>query len=148
MRQVLLLDVIRTFRYCSSLEFCFLALLFSLREIRYVLISSCVTNDESSLTAAKLVFLVNSVALYLHFATSVIHEITTALGIYCFRWDMVVDWRIDIQNPRVAIILEICHPFCNGYSIKFFCPSIEVILTRPFWYLPLWIMNRITRKEA
>ncbi|KAH7833723.1 hypothetical protein Vadar_009059 [Vaccinium darrowii] len=24
-------------------------------------------------------------ALYLHFATSVIHEITTALGIYCFR---------------------------------------------------------------
>lgn len=26
-----------------------------------------------------------SVGLYLHFATSVIHEITTALGIYCFR---------------------------------------------------------------
>ncbi|KAH0753645.1 hypothetical protein KY290_023915 [Solanum tuberosum] len=26
-----------------------------------------------------------SVALYLHFATSVIHEITSALGIYCFR---------------------------------------------------------------
>nr|DAD35173.1 TPA_asm: hypothetical protein HUJ06_005813 [Nelumbo nucifera] len=26
-----------------------------------------------------------TVALYLHFATSVIHEITTALGIYCFR---------------------------------------------------------------
>lgn len=27
-----------------------------------------------------------SVTLYLHFATSVIHEITTALGICCFRW--------------------------------------------------------------
>ncbi|KAF3589500.1 hypothetical protein F2Q69_00026570 [Brassica cretica] len=26
-----------------------------------------------------------TVSLYLHFATSVIHEITTALGIYCFR---------------------------------------------------------------
>lgn len=26
-----------------------------------------------------------TVAIYLHFATSVIHEITTALGIYCFR---------------------------------------------------------------
>lgn len=32
-------------------------------------------------------FSVSSVALYLHFATSVIHEITTALGIYCFRWE-------------------------------------------------------------
>lgn len=29
--------------------------------------------------------LMDSAALYLHFATSVIHEITTALGIYCFR---------------------------------------------------------------
>jgi len=27
----------------------------------------------------------NAVTLYLHFATSVIHEITNALGIYCFR---------------------------------------------------------------
>lgn len=32
-------------------------------------------------------FLLNSAGLYLHFATSVIHEITTALGIYCFRWE-------------------------------------------------------------
>ncbi|KAL7091115.1 hypothetical protein ABFS83_12G084100 [Erythranthe nasuta] len=30
-------------------------------------------------------FFAYTVALYLHFATSVIHEITTALGIYCFR---------------------------------------------------------------
>ncbi|XP_044489780.1 choline/ethanolaminephosphotransferase 1 [Mangifera indica] len=30
-------------------------------------------------------YCVFTVALYLHFATSVIHEITTALGIYCFR---------------------------------------------------------------
>ncbi|KAK4479855.1 hypothetical protein RD792_015398 [Penstemon davidsonii] len=30
-------------------------------------------------------YFVYAVALYLHFATSVIHEITTALGIYCFR---------------------------------------------------------------
>ncbi|CAH9128873.1 unnamed protein product [Cuscuta epithymum] len=30
-------------------------------------------------------FCVYSVSLYMHFATSVIHEITTALGIYCFR---------------------------------------------------------------
>lgn len=31
--------------------------------------------------------LIISVGLYLHFATSVIHEITTALGINCFRWE-------------------------------------------------------------
>ncbi|KAI3793540.1 hypothetical protein L1987_36159 [Smallanthus sonchifolius] len=30
-------------------------------------------------------FCIYTAALYLHFATSVIHEITTALGIYCFR---------------------------------------------------------------
>ncbi|XP_076957397.1 choline/ethanolaminephosphotransferase 1-like isoform X1 [Bidens hawaiensis] len=30
-------------------------------------------------------FCLYTAALYLHFATSVIHEITTALGIYCFR---------------------------------------------------------------
>ncbi|PKI53151.1 hypothetical protein CRG98_026456 [Punica granatum] len=30
-------------------------------------------------------FCIYTVGLYLHFATSVIHEITTALGIYCFR---------------------------------------------------------------
>ncbi|OIV96343.1 hypothetical protein TanjilG_09770 [Lupinus angustifolius] len=30
-------------------------------------------------------YCVFSVALYLHFATTVIHEITDALGIYCFR---------------------------------------------------------------
>ncbi|KAK6133985.1 hypothetical protein DH2020_032261 [Rehmannia glutinosa] len=30
-------------------------------------------------------FFAYTVALYLHFATSVVHEITTALGIYCFR---------------------------------------------------------------
>ncbi|KAK3421775.1 hypothetical protein EUGRSUZ_G02395 [Eucalyptus grandis] len=30
-------------------------------------------------------FCIFTVGLYLHFATSVIHEITTALGIYCFR---------------------------------------------------------------
>ncbi|KAL3644615.1 Cholinephosphotransferase 1 [Castilleja foliolosa] len=30
-------------------------------------------------------YVVYTVFLYLHFATSVIHEITTALGIYCFR---------------------------------------------------------------
>jgi len=31
------------------------------------------------------VFWLDPVSLYLHFATSVIHEITAALGIYCFR---------------------------------------------------------------
>uniref|UniRef100_M4ECK9 Aminoalcoholphosphotransferase n=1 Tax=Brassica campestris TaxID=3711 RepID=M4ECK9_BRACM len=30
-----------------------------------------------------------TMALYLHFATSVIHEITTALGIYCFRFELI-----------------------------------------------------------
>lgn len=30
-------------------------------------------------------YVIYTVSLYLHFATSVIHEITTALGIYCFR---------------------------------------------------------------
>lgn len=32
-----------------------------------------------------LAYCIYTVTLYLHFATSVIHEITTALGIYCFR---------------------------------------------------------------
>ncbi|KAL5710619.1 ethanolaminephosphotransferase [Ranunculus cassubicifolius] len=38
--------------------------------------------DDSWLLVGFCLF---TVALYLHFATSVIHEITTALGIYCFR---------------------------------------------------------------
>lgn len=38
--------------------------------------------DESLVVLGYCLF---TVALYLHFATSVIHEITTALGIYCFR---------------------------------------------------------------
>lgn len=39
--------------------------------------------------AIKIVsFLDQTVSLYLHFATSVIHEITSALGIYCFRFAM------------------------------------------------------------
>ncbi|XP_022990700.1 choline/ethanolaminephosphotransferase 1 isoform X1 [Cucurbita maxima] len=38
--------------------------------------------DESLVVLGYCIF---NVALYLHFATSVIHEITTALGIYCFR---------------------------------------------------------------
>ncbi|GMH31209.1 hypothetical protein Nepgr_033052 [Nepenthes gracilis] len=45
-------------------------------------------NDGVALVDEHLVLLgycVFTVALYLHFATSVIHEITTALGIYCFR---------------------------------------------------------------
>ncbi|XP_020261756.1 choline/ethanolaminephosphotransferase 1-like isoform X2 [Asparagus officinalis] len=32
-----------------------------------------------------ILFCIYTVTLYMHFATSVIHEITTALGIYCFR---------------------------------------------------------------
>ncbi|KAI4357915.1 hypothetical protein L6164_001831 [Bauhinia variegata] len=45
-------------------------------------------NDGVPLVNERLVllgFCIFSVALYLHFATSVINEITTALGIYCFR---------------------------------------------------------------
>ncbi|KAL8106008.1 choline/ethanolaminephosphotransferase 1-like isoform X3 [Apium graveolens] len=45
-------------------------------------------NDGIPLVEEKWVLLgycVYTGALYLHFATSVIHEITTALGIYCFR---------------------------------------------------------------
>ncbi|CAL0308030.1 unnamed protein product [Lupinus luteus] len=45
-------------------------------------------NDGVPLVDERLVLLgycVFSAALYLHFATSVIHEITHALGIYCFR---------------------------------------------------------------
>uniref|UniRef100_A0A7N2MUR8 Reverse transcriptase zinc-binding domain-containing protein n=1 Tax=Quercus lobata TaxID=97700 RepID=A0A7N2MUR8_QUELO len=45
-------------------------------------------NDGVPLVDERLVLLLYcafSVVLYLHFATSVIHEITTALGIYCFR---------------------------------------------------------------
>ncbi|KAF3944687.1 hypothetical protein ACB098_03G103600 [Castanea mollissima] len=45
-------------------------------------------NDGVPLVDERLVLLlycVFSVVLYLHFATSVVHEITTALGIYCFR---------------------------------------------------------------
>ncbi|KAF1863727.1 hypothetical protein Lal_00030816 [Lupinus albus] len=45
-------------------------------------------NDGVPLVDERLVLLgycLFSVALYLHFATTVIHEITDALGIYCFR---------------------------------------------------------------
>ncbi|XP_019454986.1 PREDICTED: choline/ethanolaminephosphotransferase 1-like [Lupinus angustifolius] len=45
-------------------------------------------NDGVPLVDERLVLLgycLLSVALYLHFATTVIHEITDALGIYCFR---------------------------------------------------------------
>uniref|UniRef100_A0A7N2L766 Reverse transcriptase zinc-binding domain-containing protein n=1 Tax=Quercus lobata TaxID=97700 RepID=A0A7N2L766_QUELO len=45
-------------------------------------------NDGVPLVDERLVLLLYcafSVVLYLHFATSVVHEITTALGIYCFR---------------------------------------------------------------
>ncbi|XP_020113166.1 choline/ethanolaminephosphotransferase 1-like isoform X2 [Ananas comosus] len=45
-------------------------------------------NDGAPLVDEQLVlllFCLYTVGLYLHFATSVIHEITTALGIYCFR---------------------------------------------------------------
>ncbi|XP_041014192.1 choline/ethanolaminephosphotransferase 1-like [Juglans microcarpa x Juglans regia] len=45
-------------------------------------------NDGAPLVDESLVLLLYclfSTALYLHFATSVIHEITAALGIYCFR---------------------------------------------------------------
>ncbi|XP_054809436.1 choline/ethanolaminephosphotransferase 1 isoform X1 [Prosopis cineraria] len=45
-------------------------------------------NDGVPLVDERLVLLgycAFTVTLYLHFATSVIHEITTALGIYCFR---------------------------------------------------------------
>ncbi|CAJ1932155.1 unnamed protein product [Sphenostylis stenocarpa] len=45
-------------------------------------------NDGAPLLDERLVLLgycAFSVTLYLHFATSVIHEITNALGIYCFR---------------------------------------------------------------
>ncbi|KAL9253115.1 Choline/ethanolaminephosphotransferase 1-like protein [Drosera capensis] len=45
-------------------------------------------NDGVPLVDERLVLLgycAFTVVLYLHFATSVIHEITTALGIYCFR---------------------------------------------------------------
>ncbi|KAI9085721.1 hypothetical protein K1719_032327 [Acacia pycnantha] len=45
-------------------------------------------NDGVPLVNERLVllgFCAYSVTLYMHFATTVIHEITTALGIYCFR---------------------------------------------------------------
>ncbi|KVI09614.1 hypothetical protein Ccrd_011993 [Cynara cardunculus var. scolymus] len=45
-------------------------------------------NDGTPLVDEKWVllgFCTYTAALYLHFATSVIHEITAALGIYCFR---------------------------------------------------------------
>ncbi|KAJ9540156.1 hypothetical protein OSB04_026662 [Centaurea solstitialis] len=51
-------------------------------------------NDGTPLVDEKWVllgFCIYTVALYLHFATSVIHEITTALGIYCFRLGADVD---------------------------------------------------------
>ncbi|KAL5987516.1 Cholinephosphotransferase 1 [Asimina triloba] len=40
--------------------------------------------DETLVLIGYCVF---TVSLYMHFATSVVHEITTALGIYCFRYN-------------------------------------------------------------
>ncbi|KAG5062950.1 hypothetical protein JHK85_004133 [Glycine max] len=73
-----------TFGYLVSLMFLPLA-------IANVLASRL--NDGVPLVDERLVLLgycafsvsMNTVTLYLHFATSVIHEITNALGIYCFR---------------------------------------------------------------
>ena len=51
-----------------------------LKQIKPLLSSSSLFFSSLTLSWLK------TVSLYLHFATSVIHEITTALGIYCFRW--------------------------------------------------------------
>ncbi|KAG5521253.1 hypothetical protein RHGRI_033715 [Rhododendron griersonianum] len=48
---------------------------------RWVLLLYCA---YTVIFVADYFLLMDSAALYLHFATSVIHEITTALGIYCF----------------------------------------------------------------
>jgi len=63
-----------------------------------------------------------TLSLYAHFATSVIHEITTALGIYCFRLEL---------RLRYSFFL----PF---YCFKF----------TKFDKINLFFFIRITRKEA
>lgn len=55
-------------------------------------------------------------SLYLHFATSVIHEITAALGIYCFRWpfssinckenSMFLFWNINLLTVFSSCLLS------------------------------------------
>ncbi|KAF8389857.1 hypothetical protein HHK36_024374 [Tetracentron sinense] len=53
--------------------------------------------DESLVLLGYCAF---TVALYLHFATSVIHEITTALGIYCFRKE--INRRMSDQSHNIS----------------------------------------------
>lgn len=65
--------------------------------------------------------LFKTVGLYLHFATSVIHEITTALGIYCFRLG---------NFPAVNVLT-----FCDS-TARFECCVL------------FGLTYRITRKEA
>nr|GMD19662.1 choline/ethanolaminephosphotransferase 1 [Ipomoea batatas] len=52
-------------------------------------------------------FCVYSVSLYLHFATSVIHEITAALGISCFSMGMVLYAESAIAFHAIALELGI-----------------------------------------
>lgn len=53
-----------------------------------------------------MLFCLHTAGLYLHFATAVIHEITTALGIYCFRYGCNVFKKV----CNVLLILVMLFP--------------------------------------
>lgn len=50
--------------------------------------------------------------LYVHFATSVIHEITSALGIYCFRYKFLPSHNVSSlgcgETPLFELFLVTC----------------------------------------
>lgn len=98
-------------------------------------ILQCYTNGFTD----KFIFLIKLVTLYLHFATSVVHEITTALGIYCFRWEYPV-WIFCMSG-----VFAQCLPKNYSTNIRILtCSHI-------FNFVPNCIClfnHRITRKEA
>lgn len=107
----------------------------------------------------------NTVALYLHFATSVIHEITTALGIYCFRWEYGIAFQYIILHfyrlpTRFKIFLRLIHSklwyFCSLFDLDKISP-FHLIFIPSHWGVPTLLViltlssllnYRITRKEA
>jgi hypothetical protein len=85
-------------------------------------------------------FLMFAVALYMHFATSVIHEITNALGIHCFRflilitiiflctclYHLLVDTKFFFWQDHYekGIVL---HPWTMGISVALDCNQSQVV---------------------
>lgn len=85
------MNLIDNLSFCIKLwlsfhNFCGLPFWFQITIFQFM-VRDLINNMMLNFTVPDIALLLTTAGLYLHFATSVIHEITTALGIYCFRWD-------------------------------------------------------------